>query len=59
MLTDKPVHSRSYCRQRWALLGRKRLALRAEGLTSGWYSDAVMGEDLAPLVRYFEEYNRK
>ncbi|KAK0431333.1 hypothetical protein EV421DRAFT_175504 [Armillaria borealis] len=35
------------------------LALRAEGLNSDWYHDAVMEEDLAPLVRYFEDYGRK
>ncbi|KAK0438938.1 hypothetical protein EV421DRAFT_928234 [Armillaria borealis] len=36
------------------------LALRVKGPSLGRYSDAVMEEDLAPLVRYFEEiYKRK
>ncbi len=36
------------------------LALRVKGPTLDRYSDAVMEEDLAPLVRYFEEsYKRK
>ncbi|PBK92194.1 hypothetical protein ARMGADRAFT_967528 [Armillaria gallica] len=34
-------------------------ALRARELGSEFYSNAVMEEDLAPLVRYFEDYNRE
>ncbi len=32
------------------------LALREQGMTSELYNDVVMEEDLAPLIRYFEDY---
>ncbi|KAK0491916.1 hypothetical protein EDD18DRAFT_1185363 [Armillaria luteobubalina] len=34
-------------------------ALRAQGLYSDIYEDAVMEEDLAPLIRYFKDYGRE
>ncbi|KAK0470212.1 uncharacterized protein EV420DRAFT_1258514 [Desarmillaria tabescens] len=34
------------------------LALRAQGMPSDWYNNAVMEEDLAPLIRYFEDYGK-
>ncbi|SJL08217.1 uncharacterized protein ARMOST_11580 [Armillaria ostoyae] len=36
------------------------LALRSKGLHSlDWYNDAIIEEDLAPLVRLFEDYGKK
>ncbi|PBL04254.1 hypothetical protein ARMGADRAFT_1004866 [Armillaria gallica] len=34
------------------------LALREQGMASELYNDAVMEEDLAPLIRYFEDYGK-
>ncbi|KAK0209841.1 hypothetical protein IW262DRAFT_1281169 [Armillaria fumosa] len=33
--------------------------LRVQGLNSEFYEDAVMEENLAPLIRYFKDYNRE
>ncbi|PBK71887.1 hypothetical protein ARMSODRAFT_910761 [Armillaria solidipes] len=36
------------------------LALRSKGLRSlDWYNDAIIEEDLAPLVRFFEDYGKE
>ncbi|KAK0225526.1 hypothetical protein IW262DRAFT_1456592 [Armillaria fumosa] len=36
------------------------LALRSRGLHSlDWYDDAIIEEDLAPLVRFFEDYGKE
>ncbi|KAK0204445.1 hypothetical protein DFS33DRAFT_1320171 [Desarmillaria ectypa] len=34
------------------------LALRAQGMPSDWYNDAVMEEDLAPVIQYLEDYGK-
>lgn len=39
--------------------GGNILAVRGVGEGPGHYGDIVMDEDLAPLIRYFEEYGSK
>ncbi len=34
------------------------LALRAQGMPSDWYDNAVMEEDLSSLIQYFEDYGK-
>ncbi|KAK0434262.1 uncharacterized protein EV420DRAFT_1597646 [Desarmillaria tabescens] len=57
---DQPLHSECHQGKAPHPWAGNVLALRSEGLRSlDWYNDAIIEEDLAPLVRFFEDYGKE